>query len=183
MASPSLLMSWSRISVVPTGQLLQGSATHHLFSSQRPSCQAVPFSSPCSPVYLRRHVLMGHVALPAQTVCLLGPGTALLSQAGWGWEGGIRASPVCFSHWMPGQTSSNNKIHSRIEEHRPGCPENRSLNSWQAQTLAQGQDRRSNSKSSKKTGTLREDCSPHIPVIANDQRPYCKGPCEMSEKV
>lgn len=73
-----------------------------------------PFSSPCSPVYLRRLVLTGHVALPAQTVCLLGPGTALLSQAGWGWEGGIRASPVCFSHWMPGQTSSDNKIHSRI---------------------------------------------------------------------
>lgn len=61
-----------------------------LSGPQYQACQAAHFSSPCSPVSLRKCVLLGHMALPAQTGCLPGPGTALLSQArpGWGGEGG-----------------------------------------------------------------------------------------------
>lgn len=89
---------------------------------QYQACRAAHFSSPCSPVSLRKCVLLGHMALPAHTGCLPGPGTALLSQARPGSGGGKRASPVCFSHRKPGQTDSNKEIHGRTENRRPGCP-------------------------------------------------------------
>lgn len=100
--------------VVPTGQLLQGSAAHDLFLPRCQACRAAPFSSPCSLICLRKRVLLGPMAIPAQTGCLLGPGMALLSR-------GVRASPACFSHPIPGQTDSS-EINSRRENCQPRCP-------------------------------------------------------------
>lgn len=100
--------------VVPTGQLLQGSAAHDLFLPRCQACRAAPFSCPGSFIYLRKRVLLGPMALPAQTGCLLGPGTALLNR-------GVGASPNCFSHPILGQTDSS-EINSRTENCQPRCP-------------------------------------------------------------
>lgn len=79
-------------------------------------------------------------------------------------------------HWTPCQTGSNKEIHSRQKTTGQGVASPSTPKPWQAQTLdlgqfpEQGQNRRSNTENSKKTGTLKQGCSLTLRTVSAHQK-------------